>query len=660
MKLFTSDQKKDDETVINLPDEYKTYSSLVMKTYKDNLPILNLSCSDDTENKLRDGHLPLIGIDTNNNIEEVDFTSHGLTTIPTVILKFPNLKRLKLNRNEINETPKEWISKLTEIEEVQLRFNQIKEWPVTFHKMTKLHTINLGYNLLKDVSFGLFQNLSGGDVFTSLTYLDLSSNYLTTFPIRLLRFSNLKNLLINNNSIKVISPSISKLENLEELGISQCSLSEITTALLDNKKFKKLNVSNNILKGISQEISKLKLEEIDISRCDITDLTYIMMNPNLKILTGYLNKLKSFPKDLSNMTKLIDLDLAKNQLKDIPSEFQYLKNLKNLNLSQNQISIIDGNFSNCSSLEILRLDDNEIQSIDILKDFINLIELDVSNNKIKELCVSNLKKLKILKANLNLITNLPKNFNNLQDLEVLELRKNQIKDITKIYDLKQLQILYLDYNLIDKLLPDIKNLSLLRDFTLNFNEIQVLPDELRNLKKLTHFAISQNNFDFLTLSDEIEKWSKDQNIQIDHFFEIPDQITDKIFLGSFASASNRKFLKSLGITNILAAAKEVQPLFKDDFVYLYLQIYDTGQTTLKDHFQQCFEFIDSSKGCVLVHCVAGVSRSASIVIAYLMKNKGLKFEDAYKEVQSKRPSIMPNDSFRKQLRNYDRDLVFEK
>lgn len=43
-----------------------------------------------------------------------------------------------------------------------------------------------------------------------------------------------------------------------------------------------------------------------------------------------------------------------------------------------------------------------------------------------------------------------------------------------------------------------------------------------------------------------------------------------------------------------------------------------------------------------------------------MKNQELKMEDAYKLVQSKRPSIMPNDSFRKQLRNYDRDLTFEK
>jgi protein-tyrosine phosphatase len=56
-----------------------------------------------------------------------------------------------------------------------------------------------------------------------------------------------------------------------------------------------------------------------------------------------------------------------------------------------------------------------------------------------------------------------------------------------------------------------------------------------------------------------------------------------------------------------------------------------------------------SGGRVFVHCFAGVSRSATIVIAYLMKEHGLSFNSAIKFVKSKRPQINPNDGFRKQL-----------
>lgn len=55
---------------------------------------------------------------------------------------------------------------------------------------------------------------------------------------------------------------------------------------------------------------------------------------------------------------------------------------------------------------------------------------------------------------------------------------------------------------------------------------------------------------------------------------------------------------------------------------------------------------------VLVHCHAGVSRSAAIVIAYVMKKYGLNFESAFELVKTRRPRIRPNEKFRACLKEY--------
>jgi dual specificity MAP kinase phosphatase len=57
----------------------------------------------------------------------------------------------------------------------------------------------------------------------------------------------------------------------------------------------------------------------------------------------------------------------------------------------------------------------------------------------------------------------------------------------------------------------------------------------------------------------------------------------------------------------------------------------------------------ASGGKVLIHCYAGVSRSATITIAYLMQELGMPYSEAMKYVKSKRYFINPNDGFRRQL-----------
>jgi dual specificity phosphatase 12 len=73
----------------------------------------------------------------------------------------------------------------------------------------------------------------------------------------------------------------------------------------------------------------------------------------------------------------------------------------------------------------------------------------------------------------------------------------------------------------------------------------------------------------------------------------------------------------------LTVASGVQPFYPKDFKYKIISVADTSQSGLLRYFPAAVAFIREGimRGGVLVHCYAGVSRSASCVIAYLMKER---------------------------------------
>jgi protein-tyrosine phosphatase len=93
-----------------------------------------------------------------------------------------------------------------------------------------------------------------------------------------------------------------------------------------------------------------------------------------------------------------------------------------------------------------------------------------------------------------------------------------------------------------------------------------------------------------------------------------------------------------------------KPFFPGEFNYMVIQVLDMPFENLIRHFKSALDFIKSSiigGGSVLVHCFAGVSRSASVVIAYLMREHGLPTLDAMTYVRKRRPIIFPNPGFQR-------------
>jgi hypothetical protein len=137
-----------------------------------------------------------------------------------------------------------------------------------------------------------------------------------------------------------------------------------------------------------------------------------------------------------------------------------------------------------------------------------------------------------------------------------------------------------------------------------------------------------------------------------------DFVCDEIYLSGYRPATEKGILTQYNIKYILTVGKELPPVFPDEFIYKKIPIYDSEHIKINKYFDECFEFINSAKGNnLLIHCGAGMSRSASILIAYLIYSKKIPYSEALRLVKSKRAIVKPNQGFEKILRNYSFELT---
>nr|XP_045010777.1 dual specificity protein phosphatase 8 isoform X2 [Jaculus jaculus] len=138
------------------------------------------------------------------------------------------------------------------------------------------------------------------------------------------------------------------------------------------------------------------------------------------------------------------------------------------------------------------------------------------------------------------------------------------------------------------------------------------------------------------------------------------RILPHLYLGSQKDVLNKDLMTQNGISYVLNASNSCP---KPDFIcesrFMRIPINDSYCEKLLPWLDKSIEFIDKAKlsSCqVIVHCLAGISRSATIAIAYIMKTMGMSSDDAYRFVKDRRPSISPNFNFLGQLLEYERSL----
>ncbi|XP_044313457.1 dual specificity protein phosphatase Mpk3 [Drosophila rhopaloa] len=147
-----------------------------------------------------------------------------------------------------------------------------------------------------------------------------------------------------------------------------------------------------------------------------------------------------------------------------------------------------------------------------------------------------------------------------------------------------------------------------------------------------------------------------------NFNEAPVEIIPGLlFLGNASHSCDSNALQKYNIKYVLNVTPDLPNEFEKSGVIKYLQIPITDHYSqdLAMHFPDAIQFIEearSANSAVLVHCLAGVSRSVTVTLAYLMHTRGLSLNDAFTMVRDRKPDVSPNFHFMQQLQSFESQL----
>ncbi|XP_015363475.1 PREDICTED: dual specificity phosphatase 21 [Diuraphis noxia] len=128
--------------------------------------------------------------------------------------------------------------------------------------------------------------------------------------------------------------------------------------------------------------------------------------------------------------------------------------------------------------------------------------------------------------------------------------------------------------------------------------------------------------------------------------------------GALSIYTDKETVAALRPTCLINCAGELPDTPLPDTVHRYhkVPVTDTVVTDLGPHMDTVTDLIHQeyiSGGTTIIHCAAGVSRSAAFCIAYLIKYRGMTMSNAYRHVAKCRPCINPNTGFISQLIEFE-------
>lgn len=138
------------------------------------------------------------------------------------------------------------------------------------------------------------------------------------------------------------------------------------------------------------------------------------------------------------------------------------------------------------------------------------------------------------------------------------------------------------------------------------------------------------------------------------------RVTDHLYLSNSRAANDPAQLSRCNITCIVNVSEAERSCPAPPGVdYLHLPVPDTPDSPLHRHFEAVADTVQRAAergGRTLVHCSAGVSRSATLCLAYLLRHQDMTLREAHTWLRTCRPMVRPNPGFWKQLVRYELEL----
>ena len=434
--------------------------------------------------------------------------------------------------------------------------------------------------------------------------------------------NNINNL--NNIDLNDLSNNFSNNNNLEKSNLSNSTMKNNKNIVMPPKLNLNLNISGNKLIGINS------LEDTSNSKSSLRMPTSKEENKKDELING------------SNLNNNIN---KTNNEQQKPTYENKIYNKMEKSEFNNRLS--EEEF-------IEEEDEDDIDDLDLISSTNN----DIIINK-KYLIGSstnndNLKKIKVPK----LMVSLQKN--PLSEEKLTERAKIKSEQEETLNILPESTLISTSQHIMNNNLSKTKiNIGsigisgILNNNNLNDKNKNIIQEKSSN-------GINTDNIDIKALNEDFSLKDSERKKIISEYYSkhLSEIIPNFLYISSYNATKNLELLEKNKITHIInCAADFCENVFEHDNKFTYLSFY------LKDHvlenieciFYECIKFIENVRekgGRVLVHCIQGISRSVSIVMAYIIFTKKVSYDKAFNLVQSKREISSPNFGFSIQLQNF--------
>ena len=525
--------------------------------------------------------------------------------------------------------------------------------------------VNGTNNQVVKVIYSPSKSLRENDKTDSNSNINYTNNNIMTDSKKIKVISNILDSKTNNIHSEKLKKEIGFIENFNKSPNLTCKEFRNKSKIVNN-----INIVNNYNNNQINNKPNMQVNNNQIKSINLTNKNDEQINNFNKSTNNIQSNINNLPSDINqiNNSKQISINQSNNS-KINNNNFNQL-NLNNQKNDNNQVNNSNPKNNNNQTNDFNKRNNNNQTSINKIINTSNQSNINNTNINNSYQINNNNQTTKISLRNINNQTN-----NNKPQtiIPVGVNRNNSSKNNSNIVYINQCKINNNNNKEKEKEKEKINNL-VRKESSDSVTNVKIKLTKKITIAKKDNKTESQTKKEFSkrSCSDDLIKDNAlifcdicNKNVTNflfnTHYLSHPTQIFKWLFLGSCKNAFNNEELINIGITHVLNCAMEINDdNLPKNIKYLHIKIIDTIKFNILSCFEKTNKFIEEARtfrnGKILIHCKFGISRSASILIGYLIKYYGYTVNSAIEFIKKKRKKINPNQGFMKQLNIFEKKI----